>query len=176
MKKFIRNIIIIIYAIIAIFVTVCLLSYNSQKVTELGSYVLIIIDNDELTPEYNKGDLVIVDKSKKIEIGDSVFFYNTSAKDFEVSYTQVENKEEITETETTYTLKGNKRISGEYVVGSSGNATSIAKVGTILSVLESKWGFLILVILPALLAFLYQFIEIIAEARNGKKTNGNQKV
>jgi len=175
MKKIIRNIIVVIYAIIAIFVTICLLSYNSQKVTELGNYVLVIIDNNELSPNYEKGDLAIIDKNKDIEIGDSVFFYDTNAKDFTVAFANVENKEIITDKETTYTLKGNKKISSEYVVGSSNSTVKIAKVGSILKILESKWGFLLLVVLPALLAFLYEIIEIIAEARNGKKTNENEK-
>ena len=175
MKKFIRNVIILIYAIIAILVTICLLSYNDQKVSEIGDYVLVIIDNDELAPEYNKGDLAIVDKSKNIEIGDSVFFYNTSAKDFEVSYTKVEEKTKITETETTYTLKGNKKISSEYVIGSSTNTKAIANIGTILKILESKWGFLLLVVLPALMAFLYQIIDIAVEVKKGKKTRRNEE-
>lgn len=77
MKKILTNLIFGIYVIIAVFVTVCLLSYNQFKVTEFGDYSLVIIDNDELSPEYQKGDLVLVDKSKKIETGQRVFFYNT---------------------------------------------------------------------------------------------------
>jgi len=175
MIKFIRNVIIIAYAIIAIFVTICLLSYNDQKVTVLGSYALVIIDNNELEPNYNKGDLAIVSGSGKINEGDSIFFYNTKAKDFEVAFAKVEKKEVITEKETTYIINGNTRISSEFVVGSSENTTSIAKVGTILQVLESKWGFLLLVILPALMAFLYQVIEVIAEVKNSKNVSGNEK-
>jgi len=34
MKKGIRNVVIVLYAIIAIFVTICLLSYNDYNVTE----------------------------------------------------------------------------------------------------------------------------------------------
>jgi len=174
MKKFIRNVIITLYVIIAIFVTICLLSYNQHKVTVLGSYALVIIDNNELEPEYNKGDLAIVDGSKSIEIGDMVFIYNTRAKDFEVAYVKVEDKEKVTEKETTYTLEGNQKISSEYVIGSSKNTTSVANAGTVLGILESKWGFLILVVFPALMAFLYQFIEVFAAVRMSKVENRNE--
>ena len=37
MKRVIGNIIFVIYAIIAIFVTVCLLSFNQYKVSEFGN-------------------------------------------------------------------------------------------------------------------------------------------
>lgn len=79
MKKIIGNIIFIIYAIIAVFVTICLLSYNEFKVTEFGETSLVLIDNEELQPNYNKGDLVIVNRDTRIRENDSIFFYNTSA-------------------------------------------------------------------------------------------------
>lgn len=66
MKKIIGNIIFIIYAIIAVFVTICLLSYNEFKVTEFGETSLVLIDNEELQPNYNKGDLVIVNRDTRI--------------------------------------------------------------------------------------------------------------
>ena len=61
MKKLIRNIFIIVYAIIAILVTVCLLSYNEYKVSEFGSNSLLLINTNKLSDEYKKGDLVIAD-------------------------------------------------------------------------------------------------------------------
>ena len=43
MKKLILNILVIIYIVIAIFLTILLLSYNEFKVTEIGGKSLIII-------------------------------------------------------------------------------------------------------------------------------------
>ena len=65
MKKIISNGLFIIYVAIAIFVTVCLLSYNEFKVTEFGDYSLVIISDEGLEPDFNKGDLVIVNKKSK---------------------------------------------------------------------------------------------------------------
>lgn len=172
MKKFIRNIVIIVYALIAIFVTICLLSYNDYKVSVFGSNSLVIIDNDKLAPDYNSGDLAIVDANKEIEIGDKIFFYNPYEKTFPITLAEVIRKEEITSTETTYTLEGDKLLSSEYVIGSEEDITVIPNVGTVLQVLESQWGFLILIVLPALLAFLYEIIEVVGEIR-GKKKNDN---
>ena len=44
MKKIIWNIFVVFYAVIAIFVTICLLSYNRYKVSEFGDNSLVIID------------------------------------------------------------------------------------------------------------------------------------
>lgn len=169
MKKIISNILFAIYAVIAVFVTVCLLSYNDFKVTEFGDYSLVIIEDNELSPEYEKGDLVIVDKSEKIKVGDKAFFYNTYNRQIEIKLGEVVKTEKITESETTYTFEGERKISGQYVLGTSNNTTVIPTVGTILNILESKWGFLFIIVLPALLAFIYQISIVFSEIRNSKK-------
>ena len=77
MKKILLNLIIIIYVVIAILVTICLLTFNQYRISEFGNKSLIIInENDELY-NYTKGDLLIVTKEnlKDAKEGDLVFFY-----------------------------------------------------------------------------------------------------
>ena len=81
MKKVLKIIGIIlgaIYCLIAITLTVCLLNYNDYNITELGDKTLIIVRDDDLEPNYQKGDLVIVKKNPNREIvaGDKIFFYD----------------------------------------------------------------------------------------------------
>lgn len=175
MKKFIRNLFIILYVVIAIFVTICLLSYNKYRVSELGEYTLVIVDSNKLEPDFKKGDLVIVDGNNKIEVGDKVFFYNTYSKNISVSVAQILEEEVITEDESTYTLEGDKTLSSEYVIGSSESVTKIPNLGTILGILESKWGFLILVVFPSLLAFLYEIWEVVTEIKESSKNDKENK-
>ena len=177
MKKIIGNIKFIIYAIIAVFVTICLLSYNEFKVTEFGETSLVLIDNEELQPNYNKGDLVIVNRDTRIRENDSIFFYNTSADKVEITVANVTNVEKVSNFEYTYTLEGNMIISSEYVIGNTEGVTVIPKLGTVLGILESKWGFLILIVFPSLLAFIYEITVVFAEikeGRNNKKEDTNE--
>ena len=85
MKKVISNLIFIIYLIIAILITVCLLSYNDYKITEFGKTSLIIISDKKMQPDFNKGDLVIVEKSEDdIKAGEKAFYYDTYTKQIKV--------------------------------------------------------------------------------------------
>ena len=52
-------IIISIWFVIAVFTTVCLISYNDYKVTVFGKNSLIIVDNDELKPNFNENDFIV---------------------------------------------------------------------------------------------------------------------
>lgn len=168
MKKTITNIIFIIYVVIAVFVTICLLSYNQFKVTEFGDYSLVIVTDDEMAPDFNKGDLVIVDKSQEVLPGDKAFFYDTYNRQIEIRLGEVNDLERVTETESTYTFDGDHKVSSEYVLGGENTASVIPVAGTILSVLESKWGFLFLIVLPVLLMFFHQITVVIADLRNSK--------
>ena len=172
MKKIISNGLFIIYVAIAIFVTVCLLSYNEFKVTEFGDYSLVIISDEGLEPDFNKGDLVIVNKKSKIITGRKAFFYNTYDRQIEIKLGTIEAFETVTNKETTYTLEGERKISSQYVLGPAETAEVIPGVGTVLGILESKWGFLFLIVLPSLLAFIYQISVLIAEL---KKSNDEGK-
>lgn len=171
MKKVVWNAFVIIYAAIAIFTTMCLLSYNEHKVTELGDYSLVIVDTRDLEPDYNKGDLIITDKSYKIEVGDEVFFYNTYNPNVEINIAKITDKQGTSEADATYTVEGNKTIKAENVLGPVNKAKTISKLGAILGILESKWGFLVLIVFPSLIAFLYEVTELFSELK-GKKRKG----
>jgi len=177
MKKIILNLLFIVYVVIAVFVTVCLLSYNQFKVTEFGSKSFVIVKNNDFAPNYKKGSLVIVDRDVPITNGDNVFFYNTYNQEIEVALSRVAKTEIVTENEKTYTLNGERRISSEYVIGNDKNAKVIGGVGTILNILESRWGFLFIIVLPSLLAFIYQISVVISDLRglNDKKGSVDEK-
>ena len=148
MKKVISNLIFIIYLIIAILITVCLLSYNDYKITEFGKTSLIIISDKKMQPDFNKGDLVIVEKSEDdIKAGEKAFYYDTYTKQIKVKLGTIEDVNKESESQITYVVDdGEHMISSEYVIGSAETAKVMPKVGTILKIVESKWGFLFLII------------------------------
>ena len=168
MKKAISNFLFILYAVIAIFVTVCLLSFNEFKVTEFGTKSLILVTDEGLEPRFKKGDLVIVDKKNDILTGRKTFFYNSGDMKIDIKMGTVEAIEKVTSTETTYTFEGSLRKSSQYIVGPADGSEVIPMVGGILAVLESKWGFLFLIVMPSLLAFIYQISVVIQELKDSK--------
>lgn len=175
MKRIIGNIIFVIYAAIAVFVTVCLLSYNEYKITEFGNESLLIIDNNSLEPDFYSGDLVIVNRNDKIEIGDNIFFYNTAEDTVEVTLGKVTDAELVTSKQITYTINDQLSLSSDYVIGSAKSASRIAGVGTVLTVLESKWGFLFIIVFPSLIAFIYEIYIVIMEIKDSNEETKKKK-
>ena len=173
MKKFMKillSIVIVIYAIVAMFLTACLLNYNDYKITVFGDKSLIIVNDDTLKDKYKKGSLLVVDKNgEEIKKGDEIIFYNTYNNQVNISIAEVTAKEKITDTETTYTIKGDYDISSEYLIGSTKNVKAYGVIGSILGLLESRVGFLIFIILPITIAFMYEIYVLISEIKQAKK-------
>lgn len=175
--KFFLEILIGVWLIVAIFVTVCLLSYNEFRVSTFGDTSLLIIDSDEMEPDFIEGDLLIVKRNSdnKINVGEKVFYYN-SAMDSKVwiYYDTVQDKIPLTRDETTFTLN-NEQVSGEYVIGKADSSKVIHNAGTILEIFTSRWGFMFLIIFPMLFAIIYEIMMIIEARRELKMAKNDEK-
>lgn len=179
MKKFgkiLLGVLVVLYVIVAMFLTTCLLKYNDYKITEFGDKSLIIVNDDILEDEYKKGSLLIVEKiEKNIKDGDKIVFYNTYNNQVSIAIGEVLSKEKVTDKEYTYTITGNYDISSEYLIGSTKNIKVIPVLGTILGILESRLGFLLFIIFPITLAFLYEVYALIMEIKSEQKTEKKVK-
>lgn len=170
MKKVVKIfglLIVAVYLVVAVFLTVCLLNYNKYHITELGKKSLIIVSDDDLEPKYVKNDLVVVYKNNNEDIksGDYVFFYNAYQNQVSVNLGKIIKSTRVNEKEYTYTLEGNLEVSSQYVIGKSETSKSYSNMGLVLKVLESRLGFLLIIILPILVLFIYQIYAVILEIK-----------
>lgn len=162
MKKKIGHFCIIIYVMISVFITLCLLMYNEYNVTEFGNNVLVIVKNDN-SGGYNKGDLIVVEKRKDYDVDDKIFYYVLKEKSYFINYGAVENEKSDS------VIVQNEVIDKKMVIGTDEECLVISKLGNILAFLESKIGYLIFVILPIFLFFLWEIYSIIMELRKSSK-------
>lgn len=172
--RFIANTLIVVYAIIAIAVTILLLSYNDYQISVIGDYTFIIMEDDELEEEgYPEGALVLVKetKAKNVNEGDHIFLYrNISTSQFEIKYAQVIIKDTSGgEYATQYILDGNAIVDHEDVIGTTKDIKVIPHLGTILSILQSRYGYLFLIVVVSFIAFLYEIYELIMEIKYGER-------
>ena len=176
MKKFLKimgAIILIPYILIALIITIFLLNYNEYGVTEVGGKTLIIVNDDELSPSYKKGDLIVVKNADNSEINanDYIFFYEQSRekKTVIINLGRVISKRQVNETETTYKLEGDVDYSSEYVIGTTKEAKVYSSLGSIIAALELRWVFLLFIIVPLLFIFLYEIYEFVIEVKKNMK-------
>lgn len=184
MKKFGRlvwsifEVIIIVYVIA---ITAFILCRNKYGYTQFGDYTF---DNVSLIDERNitaakKGDLLVIKNSNDFKVGDVIYYYAAYNETYVVrsdvilkidddGYTSLftikRGDDEITVVDT--------RIIGKYTSTYKG-------LGAFLNVVESRVGFLFLVLLPIMIVFIYQvyeFVMIIRYERVDEDENDDDEV
>ena len=166
--NFFKDLLIGIWIVIAVFTTVCLISYNDYNVSVFGKTSLVIIDNEELEPDFYDGDLVFVTKEgqKKYIKDEKIFFYsgNKSQENF-INLGTITDIQTSDGAETAYYL-GETKVSYSDVIGKVDGVYVMHNIGTILGILESRWGYMFVVIMPTLFALVYEIFAIINEVKD----------
>ena len=176
MKKFLVSVLLTIYAVIAIATTICLLAFNDYHVSEFGSTTMIIIDSMDWEPNFSKGDIAFVTKTTKVAANDEIFVYNVvdSRVSIEIERVTAVESDNLTN-QTTYKLSSGRSIGTANVIGKVNGSSKMQKVGYVLSVLESKFGYLFLVVLPTLLLFLYELYSIVTQLRDNAEEDDEEE-
>jgi len=169
MKKVLGTIFFILYSIMAVFVTVLLLSYNNYNCSQLGAFTFYIVRDDTMEPNYHLGDLLIIKSAsdKNISEGDMLYFYDVINKeDYIINYQKLMLKTKSSR-HITYTLEDGSSYDSSYLIGKEEGSMTIHGLGAVLAVLESRWGYLFFVVIVSLLLFLQELFELIMEIRHG---------
>ena len=161
------EVVIVIYVIL---ITAFILCRNKYGYTQFGDYTFHNVDllGERNIQNSKQGDLLVVKNSNDIHVGDLIYYYaafdenyiirsdfvtEIQQDDYSSLYSVVRNDETVTVAST--------RVLGKY-------ANMYHSVGGILKVLESRLGFLFLVLLPIMIVFIYQVYEFVVVIRYEK--------
>jgi len=168
-KKFtdiLKKIFIGIFLVFTIIMTVLLLNFNKYGVSQFDETSLVLVKKSFASETYKRGSLVVVE-SKRIEDykeGEEVFVYHLDGKGGANILLGEVGK--IFPEQDAITFKNGATYSSEFIIGTGEKV--YANIGTILSILESKWGFLFVVLVPNFFLFIYQLYSLIVEIKYGK--------
>ncbi len=164
-KSFILGVLMCIFFIFALSMTMLLLNYNKYGLTQFGNTTFVMI-NDEISSEtFQKGDLVLV-KSKKLSdlnLGDEIFVYRIN--DGGSVSVELGKVGQVYLEEDAIAFENGDVFSTQFIIGTSDKIYN--EIGTYLSIIESKWGFLFIVLVPCLLIFVYEVYALIVEIKYG---------
>ena len=171
MKKVLGSILFVIYAIIAITVTVLLLSYNDYNNSQLGGYTVYLVKDDSLEPKYKQGSILFIKSTsdKNVQVGDEMLLYKViNSQEYSVV---VESLQEKTQqgSHIVYNVGKEQNYAYDYFIGKTSDTIVVEGWGYILGLLESKWGYLICVVIVSLLLFLQEVFELAMEIKYGRE-------
>lgn len=170
-KEIIVNLFMLVFFIFALLMTVLLLNYNEYGLTQFGDKILLIIKDDFSSGKYKKGDLVIVKQKKlgpsikdPIKVGDEAFAYRINNNE---TFIELGIVGKVYENENDISFENGSTFDMKFVIGTPEKVYN--DVGTVLSIVNSKWGFLFIILVPCFLIFMYQIYELVIEIKFGKE-------
>ena len=184
MKRAVGTILFVIYSIMAILVTVLLLSFNEYNCSEIGEYTVYIVKDDSLEPEYKQGSILLIKSTsdKNVQIGDNLFIYKViNSQEYELVHRKLAKKiqqgnhivyeVEMDENEANNKIEGKtgsyEDYASDYFIGKADDTIVINGWGVLLGILESKWGYLFCIVVVSLLLFLQEVFDLIVEIKYG---------
>lgn len=169
---------IILWAIIliaALFVFTTLTTRDETHVASLVGFSPMIVESDSMAPTFYEGDLIFIKKCNTSELreGDIITFHTIINNEYALNTHRI-HKIEGSGSIRSYTTKGdNNQIADTHVI-SDGDivgryVSRLAGFGRVMKFLSSGIGFLVVIILPLLLFFIYQIYNLIMISVNLKK-------
>ncbi len=169
---------VLLWAIIlltALFTFTTLATKDTKNVSRIAGFTPLVVLSDSMAPTFNAGDLIIIkacDPSKLVE-GDIITFHTIIENAYALNTHRINSIQEINGIRS-YTTKGDNNDIADMRMISDGDVVGkyVAKLpimGRLINFLSSATGFLLVIVVPMLLFFVYQVYHLIMVSINLKK-------
>ena len=143
--------------------------------SRIAGFTPLVVLSDSMAPTFNSGDLIIIkacDTSKLAE-GDIITFHTIIENAYALNTHRIYSIEE-TNGIRRYTTKGDNNAIADTRMISDGDivgkyVTRLPILGRLINFLSSATGFLLVIVVPMLLFFVYQVYHLIMVSINLKK-------
>lgn len=162
---------VILWAIIllaALYAFTTMATKDDQSVATILGYTPMTVETNSMKPTFQSGDLIFIKKcdTSKLKEGDIITFHTIIDNQYALNTHRIQKIDEVNGVRS-YTTVGdnNNGVADQHVISDGdivgkyiGHVTGLGKV---MKFLSSSMGFLIVIVLPMLLFFIYQVYNLI---------------
>lgn len=169
---------IILWAVIllaALFAFTTLATRDQNSVASLAGFTPMIVETDSMAPTFCAGDLIFIKKCEPASLkeGDIITFHTIIQNEYALNTHRIDSISEENGMRS-YTTKGDNNEIADMHVIADGDIVGkyIGKVqglGKVMDFLSGSVGFLLVIVLPLLLFFIYQIYNLVVVSINLKK-------
>lgn len=162
---------VILWAIIllaALYAFTTMATKDDQSVSRILGYTPMTVESDSMKPTFCKGDLIFIKKcdTSKLKEGDIITFHTIIDNQYALNTHRIQKIDEVNGIRSYTTIGDNNNGVADQHVISDGDIVGkyvghISNLGKVMSFLSSSMGFLIVIVLPMLLFFIYQVYNLI---------------
>lgn len=162
---------VILWAIIllaALYAFTTMATKDDQSVSRILGYTPMTVESDSMKPTFCKGDLIFIKKcdTSKLKEGDIITFHTIIDNQYALNTHRIQKIDDVNGVRSYTTIGDNNNGVADQHVISDGDIVGkyvghISNLGKVMSFLSSSMGFLIVIVLPMLLFFIYQVYNLI---------------
>ena len=169
---------ILLWAVIllaALFAFTTLATKDSSHVASLAGYTPLSVVSDSMAPTFNAGDLIIIRSCDPatLQEGDIITFHTIINNEFALNTHRIAEIDDQGGARSYVTKGDNNEIADVHMI-TDGDivgkfVTRLPKFGRVVEFLSSSTGFLLVIVLPLLIFFIYQVYHLVTVSIDLKK-------
>ena len=157
-----------IILVAALYAFTTMATRDNQNVSNIMGYTPLVVKSDSMAPTFSAGDLIFIQKcdTSTLKEGDIICFHTIIDNEYALNTHRIK-KIETSGDARSYTTLGdnNNGITDTHII-SDGDIVGkyvghLQNAGKVMDFLSSSIGFLIVIVLPMLLFFIYQVYNLI---------------
>ena len=165
----------IVILLAALFAFTTLATRDQMNVASFAGFTPMIVESDSMAPTFSEGDLIIIKKCDPatLEEGDIITFHTIIENEYALNTHRIDSIQEENGMRSYVTKGDNNAIADTHVIADGDivgqYVVKVAGLGKVLGFLSGKIGFLVIIVVPLLLFFIYQIYHLIMVTTNYKR-------
>ena len=157
-----------IILVAALYAFTTMATRDNQNVSDIMGYTPLVVKSDSMAPTFRAGDLIFIKKcdTSTLKEGDIICFHTIIDNEYALNTHRIQKIEESGDARSYTTLGDNNNGIADTHIISDGDIVGkyvghLQNAGKVMDFLSSSIGFLIVIVLPMLLFFIYQVYNLI---------------
>jgi signal peptidase len=169
---------VLLWAIIlvsALYAFTTLATRDTSSVANFAGFTPLIVETGSMSPTFDEGDLIIIRTCNpaNLKAGDVITFHTIINNEYALNTHRIESISDVNGVRSYVTKGDNNELSDTHTIA-DGDIVGryvfrIAGAGKVMDLLSSSTGFLVIIVLPMVLFFIYQVYHLIMVSINLKK-------
>ena len=159
----------------ALFTFTTMATRDASQVANIAGYTPMTVQSDSMAPTFYAGDMIIVKTcdTSKLQVGDIICFHTIIQNQYALNTHRIAEVQDNNGYRSYVTKGDNNLISDQHIISDNDivgkYVGKISKLGKLMDFLGSSVGFLLVIVLPLLVFFIYQVYHLIMVSISLKK-------
>ena len=158
----------VIILVAALYAFTTMATRDNQNVSNIMGYTPLVVKSDSMSPTFSAGDLIFIKKcdTSTLKEGDIICFHTIIDNEYALNTHRIQKIDTVGDARSYTTLGDNNNGITDTHIISDGDIVGkyvghLQNAGKVMDFLSSSVGFLIVIVLPMLLFFIYQVYNLI---------------